>query len=48
MYRLKHVAAVRTPSGIVFMGTKNISKKERESLLSIPQSELEAALRWQQ
>ena len=48
MYRLINVQAVRTPSGIVFMGVKNLREEEKKNLLSIPQDELEAALRWQQ
>lgn len=47
MYREKGVAAVRTPSGIRFMGTRKLSKYELEMLNNIPQHELEAALRWQ-
>lgn len=46
-YRSMHVAAVRTPAGIIFMGMSNITADQRKSLLAIPQSELEAALRWQ-
>jgi len=48
MYRAINVQAVRTPSGIVFMGVKNLREEEKRNLLSIPQDELEAALRWQQ
>lgn len=47
-YRSKNVAAVRTPAGIVFMGMRNITAKQRETLLAITQTELESALRWQQ
>lgn len=47
MYRAKGVAAVRTPSGIRFMGTRNITRQQLETLNRIPQEELEAALRWQ-
>lgn len=47
MYREKGVAAVRTPSGIWFMGTRNITRQQLETLNRIPQEELEAALRWQ-
>ena len=47
MYREKGVAAVRTPSGIRFMGTRNITRQQLETLNRIPQHELEAALRWQ-
>lgn len=47
MYREKGVAAVRTPSGIQFMGTGNITRQQLEMLNRIPQEELEAALRWQ-
>lgn len=47
-YRSKHVAAVKTPAGIVFMGVLNITADQRRTLLAIPQSDLEAALRWQQ
>lgn len=46
-YRQKHVQAVRTPSGIVFMGVKNLSAIEKKTLLSIPQADLDAAIRWQ-
>lgn len=47
MYRGKGVAAVRTPSGIRFMGTRNITRRQLETLNRIPQEELEAALKWQ-
>ncbi|MBC1185568.1 hypothetical protein HII27_07530 [Kluyvera sp. SCKS090646] len=47
-YRSKNVAAVMTPAGIVFMGMRNITAQQRETLLAIPQTELESALRWQQ
>lgn len=47
-YRIKNVAAVRTPAGIVFMGMRNITAQQRETLLAIPQTELSSALRWQQ
>ena len=47
MYREKGVAAVRTPSGIRFMGTRNITRQQLAMLNRIPQAELEAALRWQ-
>lgn len=47
-YRSKHVAAVRTPSGIVFMGMRNITPEQKRELLDIPQEELSAALRRQQ
>lgn len=47
-YRSKNIAAVRTPAGIVFMGMRNITLQQRETLLAIPQAELESALRWQQ
>ena len=47
-YRSKNVAAVRTPAGIVFMGMRNITAQQRETLLAIPQAELASALRWQQ
>lgn len=45
-YRLRNVAAVRTPNGIIFMGVRNLKISEKETLLAIPQSELEAAIRW--
>ncbi|MBL5924977.1 hypothetical protein [Enterobacter asburiae] len=48
MYREKEVAAVRTPAGIVFMGVKNLTKDELKTLQSIPQAQLDAALRWQE
>ena len=47
MYRPRNVAAVRTPSGIVFMGARNLKPSEKANLLAIPQSELDAAIRWQ-
>ncbi|VEB97315.1 Uncharacterised protein [Cedecea lapagei] len=47
-YRQKHVQAVRTPSGIVLMGARNLKPEEKKTLLAIPQSDLDAALRWQQ
>lgn len=47
MYSHKNVAAVRTPSGIRIMGTRNLSEGQKKSLIKIPQHELEAALRWQ-
>ncbi len=46
-YRPRNVAAVRTPSGIVFMGARNLKPSEKKALLAIPQSELDAAIRWQ-
>ncbi|PKE30983.1 hypothetical protein CWS43_09900 [Rahnella sp. AA] len=46
-YRPRNVAAVRTPSGIVFMGARNLKPNEKKTLLEIPQSELDAAIRWQ-
>ncbi len=47
MYREKGVAAVRTPAGIRFMGTRNITRQQLKALNRIPQEELEAALKWQ-
>ncbi|AVF34270.1 hypothetical protein BV494_04690 [Rahnella sikkimica] len=47
MYSHRNVAAVRTPSGIVFMGARNLKPNEKKTLLAIPQSELDAAIRWQ-
>ena len=47
MYREKGVAAVRTPSGIRFMGTRNITRQQLATLSRIPQEELAAALKWQ-
>lgn len=47
MYRYRGVHAVRTPSGIVFMGCRNLKPSEKKTLLAIPQSELDAAIRWQ-
>lgn len=47
MYCKKGVAAVRTPAGIRFMGTRNLKKEELAMLNRIPQAELEAALKWQ-
>lgn len=46
-YKSKHVMAVRTPAGIVFMGMNNLTSSEKKSLLAISQSDLDAALRWQ-
>jgi len=46
-YRHRGVHAVRTPSGVVFMGTRNITPAERQRLLEIPQSYLDKAIRWQ-
>lgn len=47
MYRQKKCSAVRTPSGIQFFGMRNLTAAQRESLLNIPQADLDAALRWQ-
>ncbi|WP_313471238.1 hypothetical protein [Atlantibacter hermannii] len=47
-YRSKNVAAVKTPAGIVFMGMRNITADQRETLLAITQADLQAALRIQQ
>lgn len=47
MYRQKKCAAVMTPSGVQFFGMRNLTTAQRESLLAIPQRDLEAALRWQ-
>lgn len=47
-YRSKNVAAVRTHKGVEFYGLRNITKEQRETLLAIPQTDLQAALRWQQ
>lgn len=47
-YRSKHVAAVKTPAGIVFMGMRNVTSDQRRTLLAIPQADLEAALSIQQ
>ncbi|MHB9328055.1 hypothetical protein ACP3S7_10965 [Phytobacter ursingii] len=47
MYRTRNVHAVKTPSGVVFMGVRNLRGDELKTLRAIPQSELEAALRWQ-
>lgn len=47
MYRNRDVGAVRTPQGIVFMGVRKLSHSEKKTLLAIPQSELDAAIRWQ-
>ncbi|WP_227136716.1 hypothetical protein [Kosakonia radicincitans] len=48
MYRDQNVQAVRTPHGIVFMGIRNLTEEQKKVLLAIPQTDLEAALRWQQ
>ena len=47
MYLHKHVQAVRTPHGVVFMGMRNLTASEKKILLAIPQADLDAALRWQ-
>lgn len=47
-YRSKHVAAVKTPAGVVFMGMRNITADQRRMLLAIPQADLQAALRIKQ
>lgn len=47
MYRDKGVSAFRTPCGIRFAGLKRLTDEQREVLLRIEQSELNAALRWQ-
>lgn len=47
MYRERNVHAVKTPSGVVFMGVRNLHGDELKTLQAIPQSELVAALRWQ-
>ncbi|WP_134186579.1 hypothetical protein [Buttiauxella sp. BIGb0552] len=47
MYREKGVGAVRTPSGVVLMGVRNLTPQQKRTLLAIPQAELDAALRWQ-
>ena len=47
MYRDKNVATVRTPNGIRFMGLNKLTPSQREVLLSIPQKDLDAAMRWQ-
>lgn len=47
MYRGKNVAAVRTPAGVQLMGVRNLTDAERQTLLAIPQADLDAALRWQ-
>jgi len=46
-YRSKNVHAVRTPAGIQLMGIRNLTEKERRTLLSFSQEELDAAIRWQ-
>lgn len=48
MYRMKGVHAVTTPSGVRFMGTRNISKRELQMLEEIPVADLKNALKWQQ
>lgn len=47
MYAGKGVNAVRTPSGVVLMGVRNLTSEQKRILLAIPQAELDAALRWQ-
>lgn len=47
MFRNKGVATVKTPAGIVFYGMGRLSAAEKRTLLNIPQSDLEAALKWQ-
>ncbi len=46
-YRGKNVAAVKTPSGVIFYGLGRVTATQRKTLLAIPQEELELALRWQ-
>lgn len=47
MYREKGVNAVRTPSGVVLMGVRNLTAQQKRTLLAIPQADLDAAIRWQ-
>lgn len=47
MLQRKNVTAVRTPAGVVFMGVRNLTEGEKKTISAIPQSELQAALRWQ-
>ena len=49
MYREKGVATVRNQHGqIVFFGMGKLTPSQRKMLLAIPQSDLDAAMRWQQ
>ncbi len=48
MYRVRGVGTVRTPNGIMWVGLSKLTKSQRETLLAIPQVELDAAMRWQQ
>jgi hypothetical protein len=49
MYREKGVATVRNQHGqIVFCGMGKLTPSQRKTLLAIPQSDLDAAMRWQQ
>jgi len=47
LYRDRHVQAVRTPHGIVFMGIRNLTEQQKRALLAIPQADLDAAMGWQ-
>ena len=47
MYREKGVNAVRTPSGVVLMGARNLTAQQKRTLLAIPQADLDAAIRLQ-
>lgn len=45
MYRMKGVQVVKTPAGIRFMGMQCITKAQQDTLLAIPQADLEVALK---
>lgn len=47
MLREKGISAVRTPSGIRFMGAARASAQDRAMMNRMTQVELDAALKWQ-
>lgn len=47
MLREKGISAVRTPSGIRFMGAAQASAQEKAMMNRMTQVELDAALKWQ-
>ena len=47
MLREKGIAAVRTPSGIRFMGAARASAQDKAMMNRMTQTELDAAMKWQ-
>ena len=47
MLSQKGIAAVRTPSGIRFMGAALASAQDKAMMSSLTQTELDAAMKWQ-